>query len=97
MAASGPVAGRPAFTAMPEADSARAHPFGRLMAGAGMLRRRARLHLVAGFAKCAAEKSGVTAIEYALIACIIVIAVAALVNGIGTSVSGMISSVTNDL
>jgi Flp pilus assembly pilin Flp len=57
----------------------------------------ARPCLLAPFAKCAAETAGVTAIEYALIAGVVVIAVTALVNGIGASVSAMIGSVTGHL
>jgi pilus assembly protein Flp/PilA len=56
-----------------------------------------RLRLLAAAARYLTDRSGVTAIEYALIAGIVVIAVAALVNGIGTSVSGMISSVSTGL
>lgn len=56
-----------------------------------------KLRLLSIAARCAADRSGVTAIEYAMIAGIVVIAVAALVNGIGTSVSNMISSVAKGL
>jgi pilus assembly protein Flp/PilA len=49
--------------------------------------------LSAAAARCLADASGVTAIEYALIAGIVVIAIASLVNGIGASVSQMFSSV----
>jgi Flp pilus assembly pilin Flp len=56
-----------------------------------------RPRLLVVLTKCAADRAGVTTIEYALISGIIVIAVVALVNGIGASLSGMISSVTPDL
>jgi Flp pilus assembly pilin Flp len=62
-----------------------------------MAYRLAKLRLLAAAAKCAADSTGVTVIEYALIAGIIVIAVTALVNGIGESVSGMLSSVATGL
>jgi Flp pilus assembly pilin Flp len=51
--------------------------------------------LLTAAVRCAADRSGVTSIEYALIAGVIVIAIAALVNGIGASVSGMFSSVAS--
>jgi Flp pilus assembly pilin Flp len=59
-----------------------------------MVHRAGRPRLLAVLTECTADNAGVTAIEYALIAGIIVIAVVALVNGIGASVSSMISSVT---
>jgi Flp pilus assembly pilin Flp len=62
-----------------------------------MVHRVGRLRLLAVLTKCAADTAGVTAIEYALILGIIVIVVVSLVNGIGASVSGMISSVTPHL
>ena len=47
--------------------------------------------------KCAADSAGVTAIEYALLTSIIVIVLVALIDGIGASVSGMLSSVSTGL
>jgi pilus assembly protein Flp/PilA len=62
-----------------------------------MRRRAKRLRLLAPFARCAADKAGVTAIEYALIAGVIVIAVATLINRIGAAVNGMLGSVAGHL
>lgn len=62
-----------------------------------MLLRLANSRLWTVAANCAADRSGVTALEYALIAGIVVIAIAALVHGIGTSVSRMFSSVGSGL
>jgi pilus assembly protein Flp/PilA len=50
---------------------------------------------LAAAAKCFADRSGATAIEYAIIAGIIVIAITALVNGIGSTVSRMFGSVAS--
>jgi Flp pilus assembly pilin Flp len=47
--------------------------------------------------QCTADSAGVTAIEYALIAGIVVIAVTALVDSIGTSLDQMLSSLTTAL
>jgi Flp pilus assembly pilin Flp len=62
-----------------------------------MVHRVGRPRLLAVLTKCAADRAGVTAIEYALIAGIVVIAVTALVNGIGASVNVMLSSIARGL
>lgn len=56
-----------------------------------------RPRLAIALRKCAADRAGVTAIEYALIAGIIVIAITALIQGIGNSLNGMLNSVTTGL
>jgi Flp pilus assembly pilin Flp len=62
-----------------------------------MVHRVGRPRLLAVLTKCTADRAGATAIEYALLLGIILIVVVSLINGIGTSVSGMISSVTPHL
>jgi Flp pilus assembly pilin Flp len=47
--------------------------------------------------KCVADEAGVTVIEYGLITVIILIAVVALIDGIGASVSTMLGSVSTGL
>ena len=47
--------------------------------------------------KCVADEAGVTVIEYGLITLIILIAVIALIDGIGVSVSTMLGSVSTGL
>jgi len=46
---------------------------------------------------CTLDRAGVTAIEYALLAGVIMIAITALINGIGASVNGMLNSVATGL
>jgi Flp pilus assembly pilin Flp len=59
-----------------------------------MAHRLRKPRLLSLFLNCAADRTGVTAIEYALLTGIILIALVALIDGIGASVSGMLSSVT---
>ena len=52
-----------------------------------------RLHLIAS--SFCADESGVTAMEYALIAALIAVAIAATVSALGLSVKDMFLSVAN--
>jgi Flp pilus assembly pilin Flp len=92
-----PVAGLAAFFAKPAKPHGRRSFFQQADGGHRVLRPAGRLRLLAPFAKCAADQTGVTAIEYALIAGVILIAVTALIDGIGKSVSGMLGSIPGHL
>jgi Flp pilus assembly pilin Flp len=59
-----------------------------------MVQRIAKPRLFSLLRQCAADRAGVTAIEYALLTGIILIVLVALIDGIGASVSGMFTSVT---
>jgi pilus assembly protein Flp/PilA len=53
--------------------------------------------LMRTFAKFLADESGATAIEYGLIAAGISLAIIAVVNGLGTTLSGKFTSINNSL
>ena len=50
-----------------------------------------------GLQKFVADKQGVTALEYALIAGVVVVIVSALLPGIGVSVTNMWNNISNTL